>query len=325
MTALDESVLADAQSVEQQVGHRYAVRLTPFLRSLLAGRGDEDPLVRQFRPDRRELLLADDDLDDPIGDADRSPVAGIVHRYPDRVLLKPVHVCAAYCRFCFRREQVGPSGEFLDEPQMAAALDYIRQTPTLWEVVLTGGDPLVLSGRRLGEILRALEAIPHLGAIRLHSRLPLHDPEAVAGERLAALAEMSRIVPWVAVHFNHPDELVPPVRAALDRLRQAGAVLVAQTVLLRGVNDRADVLCRLFRSLVECGVKPYYLHHPDRANGTSHFRLPIERGQEIFAEVFAQLSGIARPTYILDRPRGLGKVPLYPPSPLIAGSIGEAL
>jgi lysine 2,3-aminomutase len=297
----------------QAVAQRYAVRTTPFLDQLIdqeAKDGTLGPLALQFVPSTDELVDSPDDLADPIGDHAKSPRPGIVHRYPDRVLLKPIHVCAAYCRFCFRREQVGPGGEALSDAELDYALDYIRQTPAVWEVVLTGGDPLLMSPRRLQGIIEQLAAIPHVQVLRIHSRLPIHDPARITDALITALqaAPLEDLSVWVAVHVNHKAELVPDVTQALRRFITASIPLVSQTVLLRGVNDNPDTLCDLFRVLVRYGVKPYYLHHPDPAPGTSHFRLTVEEGTAIVRAMHKALSGLARPTYVLDRPQGQGKV-----------------
>ena len=240
-----------------------------------------------------------------------SPVKGIVHRYPDRVLLKALHACPVYCRFCFRREMVGPGGDALNAEELAAALDYIRDHDAVWEVILTGGDPLMLSPRRLGEIVSALDAMPHVGVIRFHTRVPVADPERVNDELLAAL-KVSDSAVWVAVHCNHPDELTVEVKAALGRLADAGIPLVSQSVLLRGVNDDAAVLEALFRGLVRARVKPYYLHHGDLAPGTGHFRTGLDEGRELVKRLRGRVSGLCQPAYVLDIPGGHGKAPIGP-------------
>lgn len=300
------------RSIEDAVADHYAVKTTPFLDRLIAAHGPDHPLARQFRPTLAELTTTPEELLDPIGDDTHSPLPGIVHRYPDRVLLKPVHVCAAYCRFCFRREVVGPGSETLSDAQLDAAIAYIAARPDIWEVVLTGGDPLLLSPRRLHRITEGLGSIPHLAVLRLHTRLPVHDPERVTVEAIAALRAAPGLTPWVAVHLNHPDEFAPEVVAALARLADAGIPLVSQTVLLRGVNDDVPTLERLLRLCVRHRVKPYYLHHPDLARGTSHFRLSLDEGRALVRALRGRLSGIAQPTYIYDRPGGLGKVPVGP-------------
>ena len=287
----------------------FATLITPHLAELI----DADPngaIARQFVPSVAENTILPEELHDPIGDEPHTPVKGIVHREPDRVLLKPVTVCAAYCRFCFRREQLGDHGGILTDAELDAALDYIRHTPSIWEVILSGGDPLVLSPRRLGHIVRALNEIPHIGTIRIHTRQPIAAPDTVTRELVEALAGDKPV--WIAVHCNHPDELTPPTRAALKRLADAGYPLVSQSVLLKGVNDDIAILDNLFRRFVELRIKPYYLHHGDLARGTSHFRTSIVDGQRLMRDLRAQLSGLALPAYMLDIPGGHGKVPVGP-------------
>jgi lysine 2,3-aminomutase len=235
---------------------------------------------------------------------------GIVHRYPDRVLLKPLHVCPVYCRFCFRREMVGPGGAALTEAELAASLDYIRARPEIWEVIVTGGDPFMLAPRRLAAIVSALDAIPHLGVIRLHTRVPVVDPDRVSEKLVAALAAEKAV--FVAIHANHPRELTPAAREACRRLVAAGIPLLSQTVLLKGVNDDAATLTDLMRGLVAMRVKPYYLHHGDLARGTAHFRTTIAAGQAIQREMRFRVSGLCQPSYVLDLPGGDGKVPIGP-------------
>ncbi len=290
------------------VAERYAVALTPYLAEKLAGRTAGDPLYAQYVPSPEEAYTAPEEREDPIGDAARSPVKGIVHRYPDRVLLKPLHACAVYCRFCFRREMVGPGGEALSGAELDAALDYIRGRDEIWEVVVTGGDPFLLSPRRLRGIVQALSAMPHVGIVRLHTRIPAADPERVTGELIAALTAPD-LATWVAVHINHPDELTADVRAALARMVEAGIPLLGQTVLLKGVNDDAATLEGLFRGLVRNRVKPYYLHHPDLAAGTSHFRTTLAEGRALVKGLRGRVSGLCQPTYVLDIPGGHGKAP----------------
>ncbi len=224
------------------------------------------------------------------------------------MLLKPLHACPVYCRFCFRREQVGPGGEALSEAELEVALDYIRAHPAVWEVILTGGDPLMLSPRRLARIMRALDAIPHVAVVRIHSRVPVVDPSRIDGDLVDAISIEKPL--WIAIHANHPREMTDQVGAALRRLIAAGAVLLGQTVLLRGVNDDPAVLEALFRAMVARRIKPYYLHHPDLAPGTAHFRLSIVKGQAIVAALRGRLTGLAQPTYVLDIPGGAGKVPI---------------
>ncbi|ANC90473.1 lysine-2,3-aminomutase-like protein [Azospirillum humicireducens] len=302
----------EAGDAVRSVADRYAVALTPYLRETLAGRTDpQDPLYAQYVPSPAEAYSTPEELEDPIGDGARSPVKGIVHRYPDRVLLKPLHACAVYCRFCFRREMVGPGGEALTADELDAALAYIRDREEVWEVVITGGDPLLLSPRRLRGIVQALSEMPHVGVVRLHSRIPAADPERVTPELVEALTAPD-LATWIAVHVNHADELTAPVRAALARLVEAGIPLVGQTVLLKGINDSHAALEALFRGMVRNRVKPYYLHHPDLAAGTSHFRPTLAEGQALVTGLRGRLSGLCQPTYVLDIPGGHGKAPAAP-------------
>jgi lysine 2,3-aminomutase len=290
------------------VRERYALALTDEVAQLIDPADAADPIARQYLPDPAELENAPEELADPIGDTAFSPVPGIVHRYPDRVLLAATLTCAVYCRYCFRREKVGQGDGILSPVELAGALDYIRERPEIWEVILTGGDPLILSPRRLGEIVAALDAIPHLGSIRLHTRIPVADPDRVTPALVDALAAEKAV--WVVLHANHARELTPAVHGACDRLRRAGIPLLSQSVLLRGVNDDPATLEALMRALVAMSVKPYYLHHPDLARGTARFRLGLDEGQKLTRELRARASGLCQPTYVLDIPGGHGKVPV---------------
>lgn len=306
-TTMQSQIAEDAALMA--VRKKYAVAISPEIRAQIAA-DPTGPIARQYEPDVRELVESPDELEDPIGDHAHSPVPGIVHRYADRVLLKPVHVCAVYCRFCFRREQVGPGSEMLSPEDVAQAMDYIRQTPQIWEVILTGGDPLVLSPRRLKAIIDELSGIHHVKIIRIHTRVPVANPSRVTDDLVAALDSPKAV--YVVLHCNHVNELTPDVQAAAQKFIKAGIPLLSQSTLLAGINDSTDVLEALYRRLTEMKIKPYYLHHPDKAAGTGHFRLSLQRGQQIVQELWARLSGIARPAYILDIPGGAGKVLAQP-------------
>ena len=291
----------------RKVGTRYAIAVTPAMADLIDKTNPNDPIALQFVPDLRELDIRAEERADPIGDSVHSPVKGVVHRYPDRVLLKAVHVCPVYCRFCFRREMVGPSGDgTLAAGELEAAFAYIRSRPEIWEVILTGGDPLVLSPRRLAEILAGLRDIDHVKIVRFHSRVPVVDPAAINQALIDALKASGKTT-YVALHANHPREMTESARAACGRLVDAGIAMVSQTVLLKGINDDPAILAALMRAFVEARVKPYYLHHPDLAPGTSHFRLEISEGQRIVAALRGHVSGLCQPTYVLDIPGGFGK------------------
>jgi lysine 2,3-aminomutase len=285
----------------------YATAITPAMAALIDRADPADPIAVQFVPTSAELDVRPEELVDPIGDRAHSPVEGIVHRYPDRVLLKVVAVCPVYCRFCFRREMVGPEKDAnLTPAALEAALDYIRAHPEIWEVILTGGDPFMLSARRADALTRALEAIPHVKVIRWHTRMPVADPARVSQEFVAAIRSRTKAV-YVATHCNHARELTSEAREALGRMAEAGIVLLSQTVLLKGVNDDVETLAELMRALVENRVRPYYLHHPDLAPGTGHFRLSVERGQDLVRELRDRISGIAQPHYVIDIPGGVSK------------------
>ena len=297
---------ADADVLEQ-VASEFRIRITPAMQAA-AGPGAHDPIAAQFVPDARELDTRPEELADPIGDDAHSPTPGLTHRYPDRVILHITRTCEVYCRFCFRREVVGEEGT-LPERDLAAALDYIARTPAIHEVILTGGDPLVLSARRIASVMARLAAIPHLDVVRIHTRIPVVAPGRIDDAMLAALAP-ARLAVWVVLHSNHANELTPDACAALARLAGAGIPLLSQSVLLRGVNADPDTLADLFRALIRNRVKPYYLHHCDLARGTGHFRTTIAEGRAIMAALRGRISGTCLPTYVLDLPGGHGKVPL---------------
>jgi lysine 2,3-aminomutase len=294
----------------QRVAARYAVALTPAIADLIDPADPGDPLARQFVPDARELLAGDAETADPIGDHAHSPLEGVVHRYPDRVLLKPVNACAVYCRFCFRREMVGPGQGALSPAKLDAALGYIAADKNIWEVILTGGDPLVLSARKLAAMVARLAAIAHVKVVRVHTRVPVAAPERITAAMVRALK--SGKATFVVLHANHPRELTAAARAACARLVDAGIPMLSQSVLLRGVNDDAATLGRLMRALVECRVKPYYLHHADLAPGTAHLRTSIAEGRALMRALHGRYSGLCQPAYVLDIPGGFGKSPVGP-------------
>jgi lysine 2,3-aminomutase len=305
-------VPAERRGALDAVAARYAVAVTPAVAELIDPANPDDPIARQFIPDPAELVVRSEELADPIGDDVHSAVEGVVHRYPDRVLLKLVHVCPVYCRFCFRREMVGPRGRGTLSPrQLDVALDYIRGDHRIWEVILTGGDPLVLSARRLRTAMRQLAAIDHVKIIRVHSRVPAVAPALITRELVRALCSRTQAT-YVVLHINHTRELTKDARTACARLIDAGIPLLSQSVLLRGVNDDPATLAELFRALVENRIKPYYLHHADLAPGTAHLRTTIPDGQRLMRALRGTLSGLCQPTYVLDIPGGAGKVPAGP-------------
>jgi lysine 2,3-aminomutase len=316
MTLRTLSALVDAGLIEaerlpalQAVADQYAVSITPAMEALARESG---AVARQFVPHDGELDHRPEERADPIGDDAHTPVEGIVHRYPDRVLLKLNHICAVYCRFCFRRETVGkPDAGVLNAMALDAAMAYIAADSAIWEVILTGGDPLVLSPRRIADAMRRLAAIDHVKVVRFHTRVPAVDPDAITDELVAALKSSGKAT-YVALHANHADELTPAARAACARIVDAGMPMLGQTVLLAGVNDEPATLAALMRALVETRIKPYYLHHGDLAPGTSSFRTTLDKGQALMRSLRGAVSGLAQPTYVLDIPGGHGKVPVGP-------------
>ncbi|MCW2315868.1 lysine 2,3-aminomutase [Rhodoblastus acidophilus] len=315
MTTVEELVeaglidRADAPALAE-VAARYSVAVPPAAARLI-GRPD-DPIGRQFLPRPEELRDLPEENADPIGDHSHEPVRGLIHRYPDRVLIKLASVCPVYCRFCFRRASVGAGTEgVLDAAALDAALAYLAGHDEVWEVILTGGDPLAVSPRRLADLSRRLAALPHVKILRAHSRVPVLTPERVTPELIAALTDSGKTV-YVAIHANHPRELTPEARAACARLTDAGVALVSQSVLLRGVNDDVETLAALMRAFVETRIKPYYLHHGDLAPGTSHFRLPLAEGQALVRGLLGRVSGLCQPAYVVDIPGGHGKSPAGP-------------
>ena len=296
----------------ERVAAQYAVAITPALAELIDPADPADPIARQFLPAEAELEMNDLESADPIGDFTHSPVEGIVHRYPDRVLLKITHTCAVYCRFCFRREMVGPDGlKPLTPKALDAALAYVAEHPEIWEVIVTGGDPLVLSPRRLAELTERLAKIDHVKVVRFHTRVPAVDPQAITEDLVEALKCPGKAV-YVALHANHPREMTAEVRAACAKFVDAGLPMISQTVLLKGVNDDPAVLGALMRAFVETRIKPYYLHQGDLAPGTGHLRTSVEEGRAVMREMRGRFSGLCQPTYVLDIPDGHGKVPIGP-------------
>lgn len=315
MTIRDTDGLIDAGLLDPSgrapidaVARRYAVAITPTVRALIEA--PDDPIARQFVPSTEELVIGQNEHTDPIGDARFSPVKGVVHRYQDRALLKPLLLCPVYCRFCFRREHVGPDGGVLTEAELEAAYAWFAAHPEVREVILTGGDPLLLSPRRLAAIIARLAAMPHVETLRIHTRVPTTDPGRIDDALTAALATDRSL--WLVLHANHARELAAEAKVALTRLRHAGIPLLGQSVLLRGINDNAEALEALLRAMVASGVKPYYLHQLDAAPGTARFHVPIAEGRRLLAALRGRVTGLAWPTYVLDIPGGYGKVPIGP-------------
>jgi lysine 2,3-aminomutase len=283
-----------------QVAARYAVAITPAMEALIDRSDPADPIALQFMPDVRELVTRADESPDPIADKAHTPVKGVVHRHADRVLLKPLHICPVYCRFCFRREMVGPDGEgALTGAELDRAIAYIERRPEIWEVILTGGDPFLLSARRARELTQRLAEIAHVRVIRWHTRVPAVEPGRVTPEFVDAIKASGAAI-YVVLHANHPRELTAAAGEAISRLVDSGVPVLSQSVLLKGVNDDIGTLEALMRAFVAARVKPYYLHQLDKAPGTSHFRVSLERGRMLMRELRSRASGLAAPTFVLD-------------------------
>ncbi len=312
LAELEVAGLVNSNERERLAGvvENFNTRITPHVQNLIETADVRDPIFAQYVPSELELLATPGELADPIGDDIHEKVEGITHRYPDRVLLKATHTCQVYCRFCFRREKVGHADEALDADELAAAISYIRDTPEIWEVILSGGDPLVLSDRRLALIMAELSDIPHVQVIRIHTRAPVADPARVSVDLISALNVRPAV--YVVVHVNHPKEISEDVKLGFSKLVDAGIPVLSQSVLLKGVNNNAETLSALMKLLVSLRVKPYYLHHLDKAKGTEHFRCSIAEGQQLMQALRGQVSGLCLPTYMLDIPEGFGKVPIGP-------------
>jgi lysine 2,3-aminomutase len=284
------------------------MRVPRYYLDLIDWANPADPLRRQVLPVTEEAVVLSDDLRDPIGDDARSPVPGIVHRYPDRVLFLLTATCAVHCRFCFRREFIGKPIRTLRPDQFEGAIEYIRSHAEIWEVILSGGDPLVFPNAYLAVVLRRIRSIAHVRIIRIHSRTPAICPDRLTPELGELLRQHGPT--YLVVHVNHPAEVTERFVQAVGAVVDRGVPVLSQTVLLRGVNDEVRTLEALLRRLVEARIKPYYLHQLDRAPGTNHFRVPIREGRQLMRGLRGRVSGLCLPTYILDIPGGHGKVPI---------------
>ncbi|PJB72714.1 MAG: lysine-2,3-aminomutase-like protein [Alphaproteobacteria bacterium CG_4_9_14_3_um_filter_47_13] len=295
-----------AEEAITEVTRRFSEKITPAMAAVITH--DSDPVALQYLPDIRELETRPEEHVDPIGDHTYSPVKGIVHRHADRVLFKVSSVCAVNCRFCFRKMMLGTPEETLNLQEVDEALAYIENHPEIWEVILTGGDPLILSPRRISRLMDRLEAIDHVRIIRIHSRIPVADPQRM-DDAFCQLLNREKPV-YMVIHINHVQEITPQAEQIFRRLHRNGVTLLSQSVLLKNINDTVEALESLYRKLVEMRIKPYYLHHPDLVPGTNHFRVGIEQGQLLMKNLRARASGLCLPAYVLDIPGGYGKIPL---------------
>lgn len=285
----------------------YPLRISRYYLDLIRKTGL--PLWKQAVPDPRELgdLVG---LEDPLDEENLSPVPGLVHKYADRALFLVSSECAMYCRFCTRKRKVGRPGMVVNDHTISAGIDYLRRTPAICDVLLSGGDPLMLSDHRLEGILRELRTIPSIATIRIGTRIPCTLPSRVTSSLAATLGQFHPL--YINTHFNHPAEITPEAERACALLANAGIPLGCQTVLLRGVNDDPEIMRQLMYALLRIRVKPYALYQADLTRGTSHFRTTVDTGRAIMRQLIGHLSGMAVPTYALDAPGGGGKIPLTP-------------
>lgn len=293
------------KEIEEVVGS-YPMRITPTVLAMIKAKGDA--IWKQVVPDRAEMEDFDAP-DDPLEEDLMSPVPHLVHRYPDRVLLMVTNQCPIYCRFCTRKRLVGKPG-FIKKGDLDKAVAYLRAHPEVRDVILSGGDPLLLPDHLLEKVLRALRSIPHVEIIRIGSRVPGTLPQRITPKLCEIVKKYHPI--YMNLHFNHPDELTPEVTAACGMLADAGVPLGAQTVLLKGVNDDPEVMKRLMHKLLLARVKPYYLYQADLTKGTNHFRTTVETGLEIIRALQGHTSGMAVPHFVIDAPGGGGKIPMLP-------------
>jgi len=290
----------------RKVARQFRTQITPYYASLIKHKGD--PIYRQIVPDKAELK-GNAGVADPLLEDQDSPVPSIVHRYPDRLLFLVSHSCASYCRFCTRKRKVGDPSK-INPRYIEDGLDYIRNPPEIRDVIVSGGDPFMLSDDRLEHILSSLRAIPHLEILRVGTRVPCFLPQRVTPKLAAMLKKFHPL--YVNVHFNHPDELTPEANAALGLLADAGIPLGCQTVLLKGVNDDPLVMRRLMQKLLYARVRPYYIYQTDFVQGTDHLRTTVEKGIEIMDALRGWTSGMAVPYFVIDAPGGGGKIPVLP-------------
>jgi lysine 2,3-aminomutase len=313
ITTIDQlaaKINLNEQEIEdlKKLNGKFKMSITPYYLSLADKEDRNCPIRKQAIPVIDELNIRSEELEDPLGDDVRSPIKGITHRYPDRVLLYPTYNCAMYCRHCFRRRIVSQTDKTLTPQEMTRAIEYIEEHPEIKEVILTGGDPLLLSDQQLEDLLGKIKAIDHVKWIRIHTRVYVTLPYRITPNLIKILASVRPLV--IVTHVNHAKEITPEFKEAVDKTLKAGIMLLDQSVLLKGINDNVESLKNLFYGLLEAGVKPYYLHQCDLAQGISHFRTTVETGIKLLRQLRGFITGIGLPVYIIDTPGGYGKVPV---------------
>ncbi len=302
-------------------GAKLPLGITPYYMSLLDADDPRHPLRRTVVPSLEEFIRTSGEAEDPLGEESQSPVPGLVHRYPDRVLLLLTDFCSTYCRYCTRSRVVGHGMIYPSKSRLTAAIDYIRRVPTIRDVLISGGDPLTLGDERLDWLLTSLRQIPHVELLRIGTKIPAVLPQRITPKLVRMLRRHHPL--WMSLHFAHPEECTPESARACARLADAGIPLGSQTVLLKGVNDTVETMRRLVHGLLQMRVRPYYLYQCDPIIGTGHFRTPVESGLDILRGLRGYTSGYAVPTYVVDAPGGGGKIPLMPES--VVGREGDTL
>jgi len=302
---------ADERAAVEQMGGHMPVGITPYYAALMDPTNPMEPIRRTMIPIVGELSRGPGEADDPLAEDSHSPVPGVVHRYPDRILFLVTNFCATYCRYCTRARMVGQTGEYhFNTQQFEKGIAYVESHPEIRDVLLSGGDPLTMADDRLEWLLSRLRKIPHVEFLRVGTKVPAVLPQRITPKFVRMLKRYSPL--WISIHFMHPDELTPEVAAACNRLADAGMPLGSQTVLTRDVNDNVDTMKRLMHGLLKMRVRPYYLYQCDPISGSSHFRTPVEKGLEIIEGLRGHTTGYAVPTFVIDAPGGGGKIPLVP-------------
>jgi lysine 2,3-aminomutase len=303
--------LSDAErSAVEMIQSKLPVGITPYFMSLLSTDDPNEPLRRTVVPTVSEFTKTPGEDDDPLGEDDQSPVPGLVHRYPDRVLLLVLDFCSTYCRYCTRSRVVGHGAIYPSRSRLERAIDYIRSTPSVRDVLISGGDPLTLNDERLNWLLFRLREIPHVEIIRIGTKVPAVLPQRITPNLVRVLRRYHPL--WMSLHFTHPAECTPEAYRACERLANAGIPLGSQTVLLKGINDQVDTMKELCHHLLRMRVRPYYIYQCDPISGSSHFRTAVKKGLEIIRGLRGFTTGYAVPTYVIDAPGGGGKIPLMP-------------
>lgn len=302
--------LTESERRALQVKELFRVDITPYFASLIDPNDPNCPIRRQVLPVEEELVPFQNMMADSLAEDDYSPVPGLVHRYPDRVLMLLTTQCASYCRYCTRSRIVGDPTQNFGRADFEAQIEYIAQTPTIRDVLLSGGDPMILPPKIVDMVLSRLRAIPHIDIIRMGSRVPVFLPMRVDDAFCDMIKKYHPF--WINIHVNHPKEITPELREACDRLSQAGVPLGNQAVLLAGINDTVEIQRELSHQLVKMRVRPYYLYQCDMVKGAGHFRTPVSKGMEIMEGLRGHTSGYAVPTYVIDGPGGAGKIPIQP-------------